>query len=639
MRLARAALLPALVLLALTVPTPAQEECQDCHDADPNAFMETVHGFMECTGCHTGATEIPHEIDALAVNCGECHDEVAEQYLSSIHGEMHEAGVAEAPVCISCHGDLHNLLPGTDSSSPVYPANLATTCGTCHSDPALVEKFGIPVAQPVQAYQASVHARGVTNGDHAATCSDCHESHALYPAADPRSTVFHQSVSKTCSQCHQEIAEAYDKSVHGLAARHGAREAPVCTDCHGEHRILSPTEKGSPVYASNVPKMTCGRCHSNLRLAEKYGLASNKVPAYEDSYHGLAARAGSITMAHCASCHGVHDIQPSSNPASHVHKENLAATCGQCHPGAGDSFAIGAVHVLPTEPDNAAVYLIRQAYLWLIFLTIGGMIVHNLLDLVKKTRSPQPPPPATLVDSEIRMLGGFRIAHLLLMTSFAVLVYTGFALTYPESWWARPLLHWEDILGLRGWLHRGAALVMLGALLFHMIHIMVNRRARLCIFEMRPTWHDWVEFRERMLWYVGRRKDPPPAPRLGYPEKMEYLALMWGILVMAASGFILWYENAAMRLLPKWVTDVATVIHFYEAILASLAILVWHFYFVLFDPVVYPMDTAWLTGRAHRGRVAERQAGQAAATGIAEGGKSGSSRPATAEADQPRKAS
>lgn len=67
---------------------------------------------------------------------------------------------------------------------------------------------------------------------------------------------------------------------------------------------------------------------------------------------------------------------------------------------------------------------------------------------------------------------------------------------------------------------------------------------------------------------------------------------------MAATGLVLWLDNWALRYLPKWATDVATSLHFYEAVLASLAILIWHMYMVVFDPEVYPMDKAWLTGDA-----------------------------------------
>ncbi len=83
-------------------------------------------------------------------------------------------------------------------------------------------------------------------------------------------------------------------------------------------------------------------------------------------------------------------------------------------------------------------------------------------------------------------------------------------------------------------------------------------------------------------------------------EKAEYWAVVWGAVVMAGSGLLLWANNLAMRFLPKTWLDVATSVHFYEAVLATLAIVVWHFYSVIFDPDVYPLNTAFLTGAASR---------------------------------------
>jgi hypothetical protein len=74
---------------------------------------------------------------------------------------------------------------------------------------------------------------------------------------------------------------------------------------------------------------------------------------------------------------------------------------------------------------------------------------------------------------------------------------------------------------------------------------------------------------------------------------------------MAGSGFVLWFNNWSLRNLPKWVSDAATALHWYEAILATAAIAVWHFYMVIFDPDVYPMDQAWITGRASASHLQE----------------------------------
>jgi cytochrome b subunit of formate dehydrogenase len=71
---------------------------------------------------------------------------------------------------------------------------------------------------------------------------------------------------------------------------------------------------------------------------------------------------------------------------------------------------------------------------------------------------------------------------------------------------------------------------------------------------------------------------------------------------MAVTGVLLWAVNYTLVWLPKSWLDIATAVHFYEAVLATLSIVIWHFYFVILDPEVYPLDTAWLTGTSPRKR-------------------------------------
>lgn len=621
---ARLAPIVLAALLAAAAPTArlgAQEACFDCHGSVDNvgedrlvvdlaAWESTPHGAagIGCADCHSGKADYPHESDAPEATCASCHDDAVSALAESAHAPVGEG--AARPTCASCHGSLHALAPLSETSSPMHPTRQPETCGACHADPKLAEAAGVRLVQPIAAYTASVHARAVAAGEHAATCTSCHGGHGILRGADPRSPVHRENVPETCAACHSAISATYAASVHGMAAAQGIQSSPVCTDCHGEHTILGPADKGSPVFATNVPLMTCGRCHGDLRLTTKFGMKADAVAAFEDSFHGLASRTGSTTVANCASCHGVHDILPSSDPRSHVAPANLAATCGTCHPGAGSSFAIGAVHTLPQDRESAhpAVYWVRLGYLWLIWLVIGGMVVHNLLDLQRKARSGLTRPAIPLAERRPRMSRGFRIAHALLLTSFIVLVWTGFALKFPDGWWAAPLLGWEEQLGFRGGVHRWAAIVMLGAFAFHAVHLAVDRRARACIRTMMPNRHDLQELGHKLAWYVGRRKEMPKSPPLGYAEKAEYLALVWGTIVMAVTGFVLWFENWSLAHLPKWASDVATVVHYYEAILASLAILVWHFYFVILDPLVYPLDTTFLTGREAPGRSLERTA-------------------------------
>ncbi|MBI2212916.1 MAG: cytochrome b/b6 domain-containing protein [Acidobacteria bacterium] len=599
-----------------------QDPCLECHAAaadavekqhqiDGDTWGASLHGQagIGCASCHAGHDEFPHKASDPWKPCAECHEDAVTAFATSVHAKAKNTPGAPKINCAMCHGNLHEVKSSSDESSPTHPKKMPATCGACHANPDLAVRGGIKLVQPLAAYQASVHARAVAKGEHAATCTDCHGSHGILPGADPASQVNHQRVPETCGTCHAEIATQYQASVHGVASAAGKRESPVCTDCHGEHKIIEPARPDSPVYASNVPKLTCGRCHGDLRLSEKFGLDGENVAAYEDSFHGLASRSGSQTVANCASCHGVHDILPSSDKRSHVHKENLAKTCGSCHPGAGDKYALGPVHTLPQDKAGAhpVVYWVRVAYIWLIWMTIVGMLLHNFLDLRRKALWPIPRPVVQVRDRPVRLMLPFRIAHGVLALSFITLVITGFALKYPESWWAAPLLGLEEKVALRGWLHRGAAVAMLLAFAFHFAHVIVDRKARAIIMGMLPSLHDVHEVKEKFRWYFGKRADMPKSPPLSYVEKMEYLALVWGTIVMALTGFMLWFNNWTLSNFPKWVSDLSTVIHFYEAILATLAILVWHFYFVFLDPLVYPLDTAFLTGREVPGRSLERE--------------------------------
>jgi len=104
---------------------------------------------------------------------------------------------------------------------------------------------------------------------------------------------------------------------------------------------------------------------------------------------------------------------------------------------------------------------------------------------------------------------------------------------------------------------------------------------------------------------LGRRRELPLYPKFNYAEKVEYWSLVWGGIIMIVTGIVLWAHNLMLQHFPKWVIDVATAIHYYEAILATLAILVWHFYAVIFDPDIYPLKWTFWTGRAPEHEVRE----------------------------------
>jgi cytochrome b subunit of formate dehydrogenase len=564
-------------------------------------YKGSVHEMLGCDGCHTQAGKFPHRAGMALPQCVTCHAEEVKAFTGSVHAERAKLGTTDTPVCKSCHvlpgSSVHAIVAASDPASPVAKKNLPNTCGACHADPAFLARHQIPFAHPVEAYKLSIHGREIARGnDKAAACSDCHSSHAIQPGRDPRSKVNRLNVPTTCATCHAEIAKAYAASVHGKAMARGVTGAPVCTDCHGEHTILAPSEPGSLVNPARVSSVTCGRCHGDERLAARFDLPAQNVKTYQDSFHGLASRAGSKTVANCASCHGIHNILPSSDPNSTINIKNLARTCGTCHPGAGKNFAIGPVHAASMGGEQTSVKWIRMAYLALIPLTLGFMLLHNGLDFFSKLIRGTAHAPAH--GEYPRMNLNFRIAHWLVMLSFPVLVVTGFALKFPESWWA-------VLVPYRGGVHRLAAIVLCVSLLYHIGHLLIVRRDRVVLRLLLPAYRDVLDFIGVVRYNLGLSNERPQSATFNYAEKIEYWAFIWGTLVMAASGFLLWFNNVTLRWFPKWITDAATALHFYEAILATSAIVVWHFYLVIFDPDVYPMDRSWLTGKSSHPRKPE----------------------------------
>ena len=584
-------------------PHPAKVskvKCATCHGDEASHVPNSVHsalGDLACQSCHGDHHEVAAAARTTLAKCAQCHADEVKEFRQSIHGQAATAGDTDAPTCMSCHGPVHQIRTSSDPSSTVAKANLPDTCASCHSKQRFLARHKIPFAHPVELYRQSVHGRAVVDGDGAAaTCSDCHGSHGILPAHDAHSKVNHFNIPATCGQCHADTAKTYLESVHGKAMTAGEQGAPVCSDCHGEHLILGPKDQGSLVNAARVSMATCGRCHSDERLALRYNLPADRVPSYADSYHGLALRTGSQSVANCASCHGVHNIFPSADARSTVNAANLSRTCGSCHAGAGNHFVIGPVHVrISTGPAHPVVKWIRWTYLVLIPLTLGFMIVHNLLDFLAKLIHRQPRHETGAQVSRMNL--NFRIAHWGVILSFPTLVFTGFALKYPEARWARPLLLWEGHFAFRGAVHRAAAVILITSTVYHMIHLSVNRRDRLFLKAMLPQMKDATDLVQVLSYNLGLTKIEPRFAKFNYAEKMEYWAFLWGTAVMTISGLLLWFNNFTLRYLPKWVSDAATAVHYYEALLATFSILIWHFYTVIFDPLVYPMDTAWLNGK------------------------------------------
>ena len=196
-----------------------------------------------------------------------------------------------------------------------------------------------------------------------------------------------------------------------------------------------------------------------------------------------------------------------------------------------------------------------------------------------------PDPVVFIHDDEIfiRMTPIERWHHILLAASFVVLLITGLLAMF-----GRGAGH-----AWRGILHRSAALVLIGNFVWHLSYTVLTDRGRRNLRDLRPRRQDGRD----VLSLFRRRAPYPEFGRFGVAEKFEYWSLIWGSIVMIATGFFMWVPGLSLRLFPLGLHQVFVVIHGYEAILAFLAILIWHMYTVHLKPGVFPMSSVWLDGR------------------------------------------
>jgi len=581
--------------------------CVDCHEESLHGtdieedLSKSMHDGFECLDCHSDKDTDPHREDSEFVvgceGCRDCHDDASEEYQA--HGRAVIGECSDMPKCSDCHGD-HDVLSSGMKASKTHPSNVSNTCAKCHENLDMVKQYDIMSDHPATVYESSVHGQATEGGVlDAATCNDCHgvggSGHMILHAADVESAISHFNIPETCGKCHPEETQAYLEGIHGKLAARGRGGSPVCTDCHGEHGIIAPSDPDSPVSKHRVAAATCEPCHESAVVNERLGVsARGEVHTYVDSYHGLKSEAGDVSVANCESCHGAHRILPSTDSTSTIHASNLSTTCGECHPGISAELAAIKIHDYEdSDPRAPLAILIEKIYILLIAITIGGMFLHTLLDYIKQVRMQMKQP-------SIRRMRGLEVAqHTFLLISFFVLVISGFSLRFNESFIARLFFGWDGGFEFRGVVHRYAAVVMIITSLWHVVFVF-TQRGRQFVKDMIPGLRDFSEFFHMVLWFFDKRPSEPKFGRFAYGEKLEYWAGVWGNAVMIITGLVLWFDNYFIQLASKALIDVALVIHYWEAWLATLAILIWHLYNTVFRPSVAPMNTSWLSGSMPR---------------------------------------
>lgn len=631
-------LIGAAPLHAAPTKKEVKENCIECHGekdftkagpkgstlslfVDAARFGKAVHASLTCKSCHADMNK-DHPGDGNPppkVNCGSCHTETAKVYLGSIHGMSKAMGSSAAANCADCHGN-HYISPVNQTDSPVYKMNLPTTCAKCHANKNLTEEYKMKYPMVGSQYQESIHGQALLKKGLivAPSCNDCHGIHDIKRIVDRSSPINHANVAKTCGKCHVTVEEIYNKSVHGQLLAKGDPRGPVCIECHSAHQIETPTSG----HFKSLADQTCGKCHAD------------RLVHYRDTYHGKAMALGKANtasdVAACYDCHGHHDVLPVSNPESMLSTARIVQTCQQCHPKANASFTRYAPHANPLDRKNYPqlyyVFLVMTTILVGTFTVFGA---HTLLWLFRsiwlyRHDSKQFREAKIQIAKDDEQFTRFqpfeRFLHVLVVTSFLLLVLTGMPLKFYYTDWAKTLF---GLLGgpqVARTLHHFGAVITFLYFALHigdtLVHFWKNRgylrdpetgkfaisrlwKAMSHPDSMIPTKRDLKDFVDHNKWFFG--KGPKPQfDRWTYFEKFDYLAVFWGVFAIGVSGMIMWFPEFFSRFMPGWMINVALIVHSDEALLAAGFIFTVHFFNTHFRLEKFPMDTVIFSGRVSK---------------------------------------
>ncbi|HLC41929.1 MAG TPA: hypothetical protein VJO34_09945 [Methylomirabilota bacterium] len=207
---------------------------------------------------------------------------------------------------------------------------------------------------------------------------------------------------------------------------------------------------------------------------------------------------------------------------------------------------------------------------------------------------------------------GQRLLHGLLILSFLGLVTTGMPLRFSQAGWAIRLSHTLGGFAVMGFFHRTFALLLTVCFILHVTHVgyrlFIKKETRILWGpdSLVPQPRDVVEFFQHVRWFFGLG----PRPRFGrftYWEKFDYWAVFWGMAIIGASGYLLWFHAFSSRFLPGWIFNVAFLVHGEEALLAAGFIFAIHFFNTHLRPEKFPMDLVIFTGRVSEAELREER--------------------------------
>lgn len=204
----------------------------------------------------------------------------------------------------------------------------------------------------------------------------------------------------------------------------------------------------------------------------------------------------------------------------------------------------------------------------------------------------------------VRFALNVRLQHVVLALGCILLIVTGLPIKFHETTWAEVFFRLTGGLEVSRFIHRiGASLLILVAF-WHSVWLLTPTGRREFL-KLLPRPKDFFDFFLNIRHMLGLTEERPKFGRYSYIEKFDYWAVYWGMVIMIGSGLFLWFHNLTLAYLPKYMLDIAREAHSDEAMLATLAIVIWHWYNAHFNPGVFPFNPTIFTGRIPEHRMIE----------------------------------
>ena len=559
-------------------------------------ISQSVHGQTTCKECHVEVETLPHPDRLPLPQCESCHEEEAEDVSRSRHAAVRQRSEPPAPNCWDCHGS-HEILP----ASEVNPREKIRICASCHqTHSSRIE--GVEDGELlVRSYLDSVHSQETGEpgaGAVGATCEDCHSHHAVLPINDPRSSVHRRNISETCGNCHPEIHEEFEATVHADVSHRNdpSLQPALCTNCHTAHAI---THANAPEFTRDLVG-ECGSCHEAL------------YQTYHDSYHGQIQTLGWERAAKCSDCHGTHNIRRPEDPTSTLSAAKRPETCGRCHQEM-ESLS-------ETARRNFVAYLAHTNYrdknknpwfysIWCIalFVSIALLILWSLhwigwLNRATKQKGTMSAGQKSVTVIRFKPLQ--RWVHLAAMVCVFGLILTGLPLKFSRqpaiADLTRHLVQVETLV----FLHRLFAVFLGGIALIHIFCLLAAwRKSKQPLSKwiwspdsLMPTTADMRQFAGMFRWFANKGARPD-LDFWSYREKFDYWAAFVTLGVLAASGMILWFPAFFAKFFPGYWFNVAMIMHGTAGLIAMGSILLIHLLNTSLRWERFPLNDVMFTGR------------------------------------------